>query len=64
MNREAMLATLPNAEQCMEILHLSLERGDMQGVEAALRVLVVVDPRLAADAYDTMRLGLKLRGAL
>ena len=60
--RAARLAARPTADGCVEIIKVSLERRDWQGVEAGLRALVVVDPRKAADVYDTMRVGLMLAG--
>lgn len=37
------------------LLHACLERGDIQGVEAVLRVLAVKDPARAQLIVDLMR---------
>ncbi len=51
---------LPTADQCEAIFHAALGEGDPDGVEAALRCLVVQDPRRAADLFETAKVSLQL----
>lgn len=54
---------LPSADQCEAIFHAALSAGDVKGVEAALRVLVVQDPRRALDLFETTKTALDLIAA-
>ena len=44
-----------------EILVRCLQTGDMKGVDAAIRVLAVIDPRRCDEIVDAMKAGLVLR---
>jgi hypothetical protein len=46
------------ADDVERIFHASLERGDMRGVEASLRLLAVKDPHRAQDLMDLCRMAL------
>lgn len=48
------------ADQCEEIFHAALRRGDARGVEAALTLLAALDPRRAASLFDQIRLALSV----
>jgi hypothetical protein len=54
-----MTATdLPTADQCEQIFHAALKQGDIRGVEAALRILIVHDPYRAERLMDLARMAL------
>jgi hypothetical protein len=42
------------------MLHAALEQGDVQGVVAALRVMVTIDPQRAAALYDELSLAVDI----
>lgn len=48
------------ADRLEEIFHAALAAGDTKGVDAALRVMVTVDPRRASDLYDSLVLAIQL----
>lgn len=50
------------ADEIEAIIPHALRAGDLEGVEACIRLLVIVDPRRAADVFDTLRLGVRLAG--
>src|SRR5450759_1845561 len=54
----ARMTTLPTSAQLVEVFHAALTAGDADGIEAVLRVLVVVDPRKAVEpvSYTHMTL--------
>jgi hypothetical protein len=52
---------LPSAADLERILNVRLERGDIEGVGHALRLLTVQDPHRAELLYQTMRVGLAVR---
>jgi len=49
------MTTLPTSAQLVEVFHAALTAGDADGIEAVLRVLVVVDPRKAVELYDALK---------
>jgi len=51
-----------SADVLAEVVRRSLHDADMQGVDAAMRLLVLKDPHRAQELLDTMRLGLALAG--
>lgn len=57
----------PTADQCEEVFHDALRTGDTKGVEAALTLLAVRDPRRAQTLMDhasaTLRIAADLRDA-
>ena len=55
-----MRAGLPSAEVLENIFHAALSAGDTQGVDAALRLLVVQDPRRAVKLYEETKTALKI----
>lgn len=57
MNNAELLAVL-TADDCERIFHAALSKGDVQGVEAALRVMAVKDPHRAQRLMDLTRMAL------
>ena len=51
------------AEQLVTIVRAALKAGDMKGVGAAMRLLAVKDPHLAAEMLATMSVGVNLHTA-
>jgi hypothetical protein len=49
------------ADDWEHVFHAALERGDIQGVEAALRVLAIKDPHRAQELMDLLRMALVVR---
>ena len=49
-----------NADHLEHLLHESLGRGDMQGVEASIRALLVVDTRRALRIVDDLKFALRV----
>jgi hypothetical protein len=47
-------------DQLEAIFHAALTAGDAQGVEAAIRVMVGVDPRRAERLYDDLKFAVRL----
>jgi hypothetical protein len=50
----------PTADQCEQIFHAALAKGDTEGVEAALVGLALRDPHRAQDLLDITRVCLKV----
>ena len=50
----------PTADQLEAVFHAALTAGDVRGVDAALRVMVAVDPRRAATLYDDLRTAVRV----
>lgn len=50
------------ADEVEAFLLAALKAADMEGVDAALRVMVTIDPARAKVLYDTMKVALELRG--
>ncbi len=46
------------ADDCEYMFHKELEKGDMRGVEATLRLLVVKDPHRAQRLIDLTQMAL------
>jgi hypothetical protein len=51
------------ADDWEQVFHATLERGDIQGVEAALRVLAIKDPHRAERLMDLTRMALVVADA-
>lgn len=56
-----MRTDLPDADTCERIFHAALSEGDTEGVEAALRLLIVQDPRRATALWDELKTALAIR---
>jgi hypothetical protein len=49
---------LPSADALEAVFHAALGEGDVEGVDATLRLLVVQAPRRAVELYDALRFAL------
>jgi hypothetical protein len=49
------MTDLPTSAQLVAVFHAAVRAGDADGVDAALRVMVVVDPRKAVELYDALK---------
>jgi hypothetical protein len=49
----------PSAEECVQIFHAALKKGDTEGVHAALVGLALKDPHRAQDLLDLTRIALR-----
>jgi len=56
------MTNLPPVAVLEEILHRALKDGDARGIEAALKLIAVQDPRRAGILMDTIKVGLAIRG--
>lgn len=50
------------ADEWEQVFHATLNAGDLQGAEAALRVLAIKDPHRAQHLMDLTRMALTLVG--
>ena len=48
------------ADQLEAMFHAALSAGDVEGVEAAIRVMVTVDPHRASELWDMLELAVSL----
>lgn len=51
---------MPTGDQLEQVFHAALTAGDAEGVEAALTVMVGVDPRRAERLYDDLRTAVRV----
>lgn len=54
------MSDLPTADQLEDVFHAALKDGDIEGVEAAIRVMVTVDPKRAVALYDDLQTALAI----
>lgn len=52
-----------SADQVEQIFHAELGKGDIRGVEAALRLMAVKDPHRAQELMDLCRMALVVADA-